>query len=545
MNDYFKKYLKYKKKYLNFTGGSVDDSMPVLSNYKVHFDTALKEALAKKDEAQSTIYNKLEKDLYYNLILTLLNNYYNSDRMIDSTVKKFILYIHTPDETEFTENDTNKTENDIKTIKDKALLNYLIPTNITNLNIFINENRINIFIILLDYIYKLLLSNYDIWHEIFNNGLSLHLPKKCTFKINPKPGCMFAMGTVMRRLGITIFHDYMTKLYFKSIYKSLQTSKYYILQIDDPEDLNSCFVYGLYDGNTSDLSALIITKTCEHVDGYTRFFILSDTHDFHDKVKLDFDKLHIDVLIHAGDLYYEQSRSHNKTLEGDNIKVFEWLKNTKIENKLVIPGNHDYVLEEYEISELKTQMKDEYKITYLNNEVITHKINDKEFSIYGHGFRQGSDDKVAKRNTTNNAFEHTREEIIKKVQTIEKNTTSLDIIITHGVACDLKDLKKYNKRATEKRCVDISSLITKFKPKICVSGDEHKEYFSSEQNDNNQNLEDVMTNSIKIYTYPDSEYGIFIHASVLNKYNAFAGLPVILDVKTEWLKPTVIPTYTI
>jgi len=450
----------------------------------------------------------------------------------------------------------------INRIKEKYtnLSEFVEPANIDTLQIFTDTNKPVIIDILVDYIYKLLLSNYDVWYEIFNMMLSLKLPKECKFHIIPnlEYACHLAMGTVMRQLGINIFHDYMTKLYFKSIYNGMRSSQYYTLQIDDLEDLNSCFVYGLYDGNTSDLSALTIIKTCEHVEGYTRFFILSDTHDFHDKVKLDFDKLHIDVLIHAGDLYYEQSRSHNKTLDEDNKNVFEWLKNIQIKNKLVIPGNHDYVLEEYEIfkddqrtkQKLKTLMKDDYEITYLNNEVITHKIKDKEFSIYGHGFRQGKDDKVVKRDTTNNAFEHTREEIIKTVQTINE-IISLDIIITHGVACDLKDLEdlkniqKYNKRATKNRCVDISSLISKFKPKICVSGDEHKEYFSSEQNDDHQNLTDVMTNSIKIYKYAVNEYGIFIHASVLNKYNAFAGLPVILDVKTEWLKSTVIPTSTI
>ena len=299
-------------------------------------------------------------------------------------------------------------------------------------------------------------------YEIFNMMLFLKLPKQCDeFYITPniKKGCHFVMGTVMRRLGINIFHDYMTQLYFQSIYNSMKTScMYCTIQKDDLKYLDSCFVYGLYDGNTSELSALTITKTCKPVNGYTRFFILSDTHDFHDKVKLDFDKLHINVLIHAGDLYYEQSRSHNKTLDEDNKKVFEWLKNIQIKNKLVIPGNHDYVLEEYEISDnkspskqiLKTLMKDDYEITYLNNEVITHKINDTEFSIYGHGFRQGKNDKVEKRDTTNNAFEHTPEEITNIVQTIEEKTTSLDIIITHGVACDLKDLEdlkniqKYN-----------------------------------------------------------------------------------------------------
>ena len=236
MNNHFKKYLKYKKKYLNFTGGAEDSSPDYSKSYQDYFNQAL-----------APEYDTLKDQLHTKIYDTLINYYFDETNKVP-TVKKFILYILNPDNPEFLENDNNKTEQSIQTIKAyKNLSDCVKPDNIKLLETFIETHIPDIHNIFIDYIYKLLLSNYGVWYEIFNMMLFLKLPKQCDeFYITPniKKGCHFVMGTVMRRLGINIFHDYMTQLYFQSIYNSMKTScMYCTIQKDDLKYLDSCFVY--------------------------------------------------------------------------------------------------------------------------------------------------------------------------------------------------------------------------------------------------------------------------------------------------------------
>ena len=542
MNNYFKKYLKYKKKYLNFTGGSDYDINDDINAYRTCFN---------EKHTEDAALNKL---LYYKIRNKIKCLYFNNQH-IESTVTKFVFYIKNPDFNQstnygFTDNKANNTENSIATMKEAT--KYLKPDVKEYLQFFDDSKLLSVFNIFIDYIYKLLLSDYDVWHEIFNHVLDINLPSEYTesngpkCNINPNMGCSFVMGTVMRRLGINIFHDGMTQLYFKSIYSVYLDNEEKLFCIKEEYDQSNYFVYGKYDG-TQEIKTQL-ADSIKYQEGYTRFLILSDTHNCHDKITLKFPQLNIDVLIHAGDLYYEQSRGIIKTLKTTNLEIFEWLKKTNIKDKLIISGNHDYVLEQSEINDTVAQTTNlttlmaNYEFTYLNNKVIKHIIKGNEFDIYGYGFRQGTEphDKRTSRTTSNNAFEFTQDEIRDKVNESLKESTNLDIIITHGVACKPPEIHKYNKREAPKRCVDISQAIETFKPKLCVAGDEHKKYFSTSKNTDHANLKDILEDSIQIYTYDMPEdspprYGIFVNAPVLNQYNAFVGYPVILDVNTAWL----------
>ena len=101
--------------------------------------------------------------------LPICNLYYNYNllhelfKAIDCYVKKFILYILNPDNPEFLENDNNKTEQSIQTIKAyKNLSDCVKPDNIKLLETFIETHIPDIHNIFIDYIYKLLLSNYGV-----------------------------------------------------------------------------------------------------------------------------------------------------------------------------------------------------------------------------------------------------------------------------------------------------------------------------------------------------------------------------------------------
>lgn len=481
------------------------------------------------EDVKKKLYEKIleiSKSLCYNLNTPIINNIYS--------------YIINPDTASFDNNDNNHTENNITTIntrlkdnsqRDKYPLDYIKPIDS------------NICLVLINYIYKLLLSNYNVWYEIFNNVLGIQLPAGLTFSITPVGGCDFFMGTIMRRLGINNFHEGMTELYFKSINILFYDNHKYTYGYYDAASAHiesqhyKSYVYGKYDGNDNTITTKL-SYTDEKDKNYTRFFILSDTHNYHDKIKLDLENLNIDFLIHAGDLYYEQSRSIKRTIfDDENKSVLEWLHDIDIKTKIIIPGNHDFALEDYELKyrngEITIDEKDMYDFIYLNDIVYRYKMNDLELNIYGCGFRKSTIlNKDRDKYTSNNANEFTQEEITAKINTTLHHESLLDLIITHGAACN-SEKNRYNTRES-KRCVDISEVINKFKPKLCISGDEHKKYFSNENNTKNE--EDILNNSIKIYNYGDSTYGIFVNAPVVNQYNAFVGFPVILDVNTAWLK---------
>lgn len=64
---------------------------------------------------------------------------------------------------------------------------------------------------------------------------------------------------------------------------------------------------------------------------------ISDTHGAHDN--LDLTGLHADVLIHSGD--FTENGSQKETLQ-----FFDWFGRQPFKHKILVPGNHDYFVEE-------------------------------------------------------------------------------------------------------------------------------------------------------------------------------------------------------
>lgn len=69
-------------------------------------------------------------------------------------------------------------------------------------------------------------------------------------------------------------------------------------------------------------------------------FCISDTHGFHEQIKIPND---IDMIIHAGDASNSKEAWKNEI----EMRVFlTWYNNLNIEHKIYVPGNHDTSIEQ-------------------------------------------------------------------------------------------------------------------------------------------------------------------------------------------------------
>lgn len=94
-----------------------------------------------------------------------------------------------------------------------------------------------------------------------------------------------------------------------------------------------------------------------------RILIISDTHTFHNNLKLP---NNIDTIIHCGDF----TSSIRNNLE-ETMEFINWYDRLKIKNKILIPGNHELYLEYLSKANLIDNFFKKFpSITYLDNKSI-------------------------------------------------------------------------------------------------------------------------------------------------------------------------------
>mmetsp|Transcript_77218 Transcript_77218/g.179087 ORF Transcript_77218/g.179087 Transcript_77218/m.179087 type:complete len:451 (+) Transcript_77218:88-1440(+) len=194
------------------------------------------------------------------------------------------------------------------------------------------------------------------WYEIVSG---LPLPQEAK-NDNKNIGVAFDASSRLRRAGIDIYHWKLTDKLFG-------------------DKMNSVFyIHG------KRKEALTLDQLPEKPKGHFRMVCISDTHLFHTKLALPT----ADFLVHAGDLCYEESRSENadifdkyrdekKPLCGEEF--MKWFKASPLDlanslawlgtrmgytHKVLIGGNHDYVLEQLGPANAK-QLCKSYNVTYL------------------------------------------------------------------------------------------------------------------------------------------------------------------------------------
>ena len=117
---------------------------------------------------------------------------------------------------------------------------------------------------------------------------------------------------------------------------------------------------------------------------HVRVVAISDTHLLHDELEIPDG----DLLVHAGDLSYEESRSKDgrdfdkqwNELQGDFPKFLHWFKSSDLdaaralrwlgatscfEHRVLVGGNHDYVLEQLGDANAR-KLCQEFNVQYLS-----------------------------------------------------------------------------------------------------------------------------------------------------------------------------------
>lgn len=219
----------------------------------------------------------------------------------------------------------------------------------------------------------------------------------------------------------------------------------------------------------------------------TKIVFISDTHNYHDKVKLPKG----DILVHAGDF---SGVGH----PAEVFNFFSWLsmQSLKFKHIVFIAGNHDKSFEYKSSWVLKALEQLPENVHYLeDSEVIIDGIK-----FYGSPWQP---------EFFNWAFNLPRgKELAEKWAMIPDDT---DILITHGPPATILD---YTVRDNiNVGCVDLLNRINDVKPKINVFGHIHEGY-----------------------GYRDINDTLFINASTCTlSYNP-TNLPVIIKYSKEEIK---------
>jgi Icc-related predicted phosphoesterase len=161
---------------------------------------------------------------------------------------------------------------------------------------------------------------------------------------------------------------------------------------------------------------------------------ISDTHGYHQNIKL----IGGDILIHSGDIvdYKRKIPTH---------EIIEWIDNTPYEYKIIVLGNHDEELSNFELPD---------KIILLNNKIA---------NIFGIQF-YGITSTVREPNARI-CFGELSELEIKN----ELRDENFNILITHGPPKGILD----NKFGVNVGSVSLLDYVKKHKPKYHLFGHAH------------------------------------------------------------------------
>jgi len=179
-----------------------------------------------------------------------------------------------------------------------------------------------------------------------------------------------------------------------------------------------------------------------------RYWALSDTHCLHRQINIPND---IDTVIFAGDSTNHYNWVNNQPEFEDFI---DWFCGLKIQNKILIAGNHDaWATKKYNVDRVK-----ELGIIYLEHEsiVIDGKV------IFGSPY------------TPTFGQWHFMKDRAKLDQYWMHSIEKCDILVTHGPPASILDLSE-NKQHQLEQCGDVSlyKRVMQHKPKIHIFGHIH------------------------------------------------------------------------
>lgn len=177
-----------------------------------------------------------------------------------------------------------------------------------------------------------------------------------------------------------------------------------------------------------------------------RLVCISDTHRQHRKLVLP----EGDVLIHAGDIGVEDHIRHL-------IDFNAWLKTLPFKHKIVIPGNHDLIVEESPLT-ARAMMRDEGIHFLIDDEVVIDGVK-----FYGSPWQPWFHDW---------AWNAERGEPLKRIWA--KIPDDTDVLITHGPPFGVLDEVIYGNKSVG--CEELRKRVLEVQPKVHVFGHIHEGY---------------------------------------------------------------------
>lgn len=203
-----------------------------------------------------------------------------------------------------------------------------------------------------------------------------------------------------------------------------------------------------------------------------RIWFLSDTHQFHDELKIPED---IDIVIHSGDAADDKQSYVN---EQETHKFLDWYSNLPIKNKVFVAGNHDVAIGNRLILPAEIMNKGIIYLEEASTEINGLSIFGSPFTpTFGHGW----------------AFNKDRSKLDKFWARIPEKT---DIIVVHGPPYGILDISE-NRDGLLEHCGDKALLnhVIRVRPIITCFGHIHNYRYH--------------LNSGVLF----NQYGLFINAS--------------------------------
>mmetsp|Transcript_86593 Transcript_86593/g.240081 ORF Transcript_86593/g.240081 Transcript_86593/m.240081 type:complete len:454 (+) Transcript_86593:67-1428(+) len=218
---------------------------------------------------------------------------------------------------------------------------------------------------LLEFVWKLALYAPEEWYEVVS-GLPRPAELKNDFKVI---GVAFDASSRLRRAGIDHYHWKLTAHMAAKVPLLADSSKPAVLHVSS---------------GTQEIR--LVEELPPTPPDCMRVVAISDTHLFHEHLVLPPG----DLLVHGGDISFEESRSldgkaFDEYRSGQNLLTgkdfytwFEglelagalrWLSNQKgFPHKVLVGGNHDYVLEQLGPEKASQLCVERYGLTYLHTE---------------------------------------------------------------------------------------------------------------------------------------------------------------------------------
>lgn len=354
-----------------------------------------------------------------------------------------------------------------------------------------------------EHLAKMVLCAPETWFEVITGAT---LPSDATNDFTAI-GVAFDSSSRLRRAGVEYYHDRLWE-------KHRKDGCLYVASLETPPSLELRSLHALPGA------------ACPSV----RMVAVSDTHLLHEK----FGSLpEGDLLVHAGDLSFEESRSKDATECAEKLKEFsgdfkaflrwfrsssmgltsamKWLGSvSKFEHRVLVGGNHDYILEQLGHARAQELCQD-FGVEYLHTAAPPLELpfsTGRSLRIWGSGISFYSTLGAGRQVLSGNRA-YQMDSASGEAQFLEETSHlqpgSVDVLITHSPPAGALFGKRDQPRW-------INDLLKRIRPQVYLCGHAH----NPEKLDINQKVADV-----------EGTFGAQLANTSV--WNSYVGLPFVFD----------------